>query len=232
MNQCDDYPDCPNGKDEVDCHDPLNKFERVTCPKGFYKCKHSDRCLPGRWKCDNHKHCPHGDDEINCNSSDAHCNGFLCADMNYELNCNKTSDKDMVGCSKDNGFFECASTEYCILYEKVCDNTKDCPQGDDEGPHCIKNDCNDLRCSGHCVNTASGAKCYCDEGYNLDDDGRTCVDTDECEMMHDSQSARCSHKCSNVAGSYVCECLNGYTLAADKHNCEADGEEPILFFSD
>ncbi|RWS23424.1 low-density lipoprotein receptor-related protein 4-like protein, partial [Leptotrombidium deliense] len=168
-------------------------------------------CIPSQWRCDNVPDC---------------------GDKSDELNCNKTTHKDMLECSKDNGFFECASTGHCIPHEKVCDNRKDCPKGDDEGSHCNKDDCKDSHCSGHCMNTPSGAKCYCEEGYQLNKDERTCVDIDECEAMHDSHGAQCSHKCSNVAGSYVCDCFNGYTLAADKHNCEADGEEPIVFFSD
>ncbi|KAJ8038941.1 Hemicentin-1 [Holothuria leucospilota] len=55
----------------------------------------------------------------------------------------------------------------------------------------------------------------CPQGFNLDQTGPYCVDSDECA------SRVCSHGCSNFPGGYVCTCPNGFKRSpGDQHSCE------------
>ncbi|XP_071816698.1 uncharacterized protein [Apostichopus japonicus] len=58
-------------------------------------------------------------------------------------------------------------------------------------------------------------QCECPEGFNLNQDGRSCDDFDECQ-----EQQPCAHVCSNTPGSYRCECWEGYQLADDGKTCE------------
>lgn len=64
--------------------------------------------------------------------------------------------------------------------------------------------------------------CFCDQckcwpGFYLKDDGRTCVDVDEC-----STTLPCSQRCINTYGSYKCLCVDGYeALERNPNTCKA-----------
>lgn len=67
---------------------------------------------------------------------------------------------------------------------------------------------------GKCVNMEGSFRCVCDSGYRLGQDGRHCVDIDEC--LH----APCQHgTCSNTPGSFRCDCHGGFNLGADGRSC-------------
>jgi len=48
---------------------------------------------------------------------------------------------------------------------------------------------------------------YC-LGYDLGVDGRTCIDTDECDILNGG----CDHICINKPGTYMCDCKPGYKV--------------------
>lgn len=52
-------------------------------------------------------------------------------------------------------------------------------------------------------------QCTCWPGFRLKNDGRTCIDVDEC-----SESFPCSHQCINTYGSFRCLCADGYQRTA------------------
>ena len=49
-----------------------------------------------------------------------------------------------------------------------------------------------------CKNKFGGYDCYCREGFRLFEDGRTCIDLNECT----ENGNRCEHLCENLYGSY------------------------------
>eukprot|EP01053_Blabericola_migrator_P007432 Blabericola_migrator_1__7431@NODE_378_length_9209_cov_129_909101_g302_i0_p9_GENE_NODE_378_length_9209_cov_129_909101_g302_i0NODE_378_length_9209_cov_129_909101_g302_i0_p9_ORF_typecomplete_len124_score10_97EGF_CA/PF07645_15/4_6e05EGF_CA/PF07645_15/2_3e09EGF_CA/PF07645_15/1e03cEGF/PF12662_7/2_2e09cEGF/PF12662_7/36EGF_3/PF12947_7/1_9e03EGF_3/PF12947_7/0_00064EGF_3/PF12947_7/0_00085FXa_inhibition/PF14670_6/1_9e03FXa_inhibition/PF14670_6/5_8e06FXa_inhibition/PF14670_6/0_33hEGF/PF12661_7/9_5e02hEGF/PF len=91
--------------------------------------------------------------------------------------------------------------------------------GDEGG---IYNPCD--RDHGICINTWNGAQCKCKEGYRLADNGRDCVDIDECaEDLHQCDLSVSS--CINQLGSYRCLCDEslGYTnLGGSDYQCGSE----------
>jgi len=49
----------------------------------------------------------------------------------------------------------------------------------------------------------------------LQNDGYTCVDVNECEILNGG----CTMFCLNSQGSYSCKCKDGYTLKSDGRTC-------------
>ncbi|XP_035689613.1 matrilin-2-like [Branchiostoma floridae] len=72
---------------------------------------------------------------------------------------------------------------------------------------------NDHSCD-FCQNMAGSYRCYCPDGYLLDDDGKTCVDINECAGANG-----CEEICMNTNGSYACACLPGFYLDGNGLSC-------------
>ncbi|KAH9513547.1 hypothetical protein Btru_033324 [Bulinus truncatus] len=71
-------------------------------------------------------------------------------------------------------------------------------------------------CQQTCDNLIGSFVCNCDEGFYLSNDGRNCLDVDECLSEY---SHNCSQHCNNTVGSYFCGCDHGYRLADDQATC-------------
>lgn len=56
-------------------------------------------------------------------------------------------------------------------------------------------------------------QCKCWPGFQLKDDGKTCVDIDEC-----SSGFPCSQQCINTYGTYKCRCAEGYEIQPNNQN--------------
>ena len=62
--------------------------------------------------------------------------------------------------------------------------------------------------NGGCTNTEGGYQCTCNSGYELNADGHTCDDVDECSVgSHDCDD---NASCTNTDGSFTCACNPGY----------------------
>jgi len=57
-------------------------------------------------------------------------------------------------------------------------------------------------CSHLCHNTFDGYECYCENGYRLNSDTKTCDDIDECG---EGGPLLCQGVCENTLGGYECK---------------------------
>lgn len=54
----------------------------------------------------------------------------------------------------------------------------------------------------------ASSQCRCHPGFRLKDDGKTCVDIDECTTTYP-----CTQRCINTHGSFHCLCVEGFQLS-------------------
>ncbi|KAK2181410.1 hypothetical protein NP493_400g02032 [Ridgeia piscesae] len=62
----------------------------------------------------------------------------------------------------------------------------------------------------------SNYECFCQSGYDLSADRKTCQDIDECT----EENGGCTHICSNFVGGFNCSCNDGFQLMNDKKGCK------------
>ncbi|XP_053922447.1 low-density lipoprotein receptor-related protein 2 isoform X4 [Cuculus canorus] len=229
--RCDGDHDCRDGSDEEGCTIP----HPLLCRTGEVACPHSGECVPEVWRCDGVSDCGDNTDEQGCSWEEG-----LCQDRQWSCShghecipdvwrCDGESDctdgSDEAGCQPA----PCLSHEYpcglrsCLNASLVCDGRQDCVDGLDEAGNCSV-PCQ-LSCAHHCYSSPQGPRCWCDLGYQLAEDGLSCVDIDECVEQGEGP---CSQTCLNAPGSYSCGCLPGYLLEPDGHVCKLTGPEPTL----
>ncbi|XP_061525350.1 CD248 molecule, endosialin a [Phycodurus eques] len=68
-------------------------------------------------------------------------------------------------------------------------------------------------CEHFCKQAGAHSYCECAEGYQLGDDGQSCLLSDAC------QEANCQFECVPLSEGYRCACPDGYMLAPDEHGC-------------
>ncbi|KAM4699918.1 prolow-density lipoprotein receptor-related protein 1 isoform 2-T2 [Discoglossus pictus] len=243
---CDGDKDCQDGADEsINAGCLFNN----TCDSREFMCQNR-QCIPKQFVCDHDFDCSDGSDESpECKYPTCGPNEFRCAngrclrnkqwECDGEIDCHDKSDEAPKNpqCTSTEGrcndtFFLCKNGK-CIPEHLLCDNNNDCEDSSDE-INCFVNECLSKRlsgCSQECEDQKIGYKCRCRPGYRLKDDGKTCVDIDECTTTYP-----CSQVCMNSIGSYRCICADGYEARAnDTKSCKvassAEVEEPFLIFA-
>ncbi|XP_068215843.1 coagulation factor IX-like [Palaemon carinicauda] len=70
-------------------------------------------------------------------------------------------------------------------------------------------------CEQGCRMMRGRVRCFCQNGFLLRQDGRTCQDFDECQQ---GNNGGCSEICNNTPGSFSCSCRSG-VLQPDQRTC-------------
>eukprot|EP00794_Sanderia_malayensis_P007889 gene7889-8742_t len=240
--KCDGEDDCSDNSDEEDS--VCSKKPTYTCKQGEIPCRSSNtgligRCILRSWRCDGERDCNDGSDEEGCTvkpackSTEFNCSRGVCIDLSKKCDAKKDcpGGEDELDCAHrcaDDQFL-CKHSKQCIPENQVCNKNKDCYHGEDEPLSCGANECakDNGHCSQICINEKIGFKCSCRPGYQLEEDGRTCQDLNECSIL-----GLCSQLCQNTKGSFKCSCLPTYLLEPDGRSCKAIGQRPFLIFSD
>ena len=76
---------------------------------------------------------------------------------------------------------DCVDIDECQLFDNVCVH-------------------------GQCENQHGMFKCFCDEGFKLDESGGNCTDINECEDINSCMYG----DCSNTLGGYKCKCPDNF----------------------
>ncbi|AWP02986.1 hypothetical protein SMAX5B_014046 [Scophthalmus maximus] len=197
---CDHDNDCSDGSDES------QECEYPTCGPNEFRCANGRCLIQSSWECDGDFDCHDHSDEAPKNP---HCTG-------PEKKCNDTT----YACNNGN----------CVNETLLCDHKDDCGDGSDE-LNCFINECLNSKlsgCSQLCEDLKIGFKCRCHPGFRLKDDGKTCVDIDECTTTYP-----CTQRCINTHGSFHCLCVEGFQLSpVNPTICKSTSdEEPFLIFA-
>ncbi|XP_028847177.1 LOW QUALITY PROTEIN: low-density lipoprotein receptor-related protein 1B-like [Denticeps clupeoides] len=241
---CDGERDCPDGSDELAA---AGCAPNNTCDENAFRCQNR-ACIPKRFVCDHDNDCGDGSDEhVECVYRACGPEEFRCADgrclLSAQWECDGYPDcpdhsdelprnlKCLAAESLCNGSFFMCSNGRCISETTLCDLKDDCGDRSDE-KNCNINECLNRRvsgCSQDCQDLPVGYKCKCWPGFRLKNDGKTCVDIDEC-----TSTLPCSQNCINTYGSYKCCCVDGYEMAKNNpDSCKAvSADGPFLILAD
>lgn len=197
----------------------------LQCGDGEFQCKNC-RCIQQTMRCDHSNDCGDGSDESNdctypaCKGSEFRCDNRRC--VSQTMVCDGSDDCTDGSDERHCGNYACFPNEWacpisgrCIHIKKVCNTENDCPNQEDEGPGCGSSCPASLSCESGCQVTPTGGRCYCESGFKLKSDNRTCQDFNEC-----SSWGFCDQLCLNKVGSFDCKCKDGYLLQGGR-TCRA-----------
>ncbi|GLD64343.1 low-density lipoprotein receptor-related protein 1-like protein [Lates japonicus] len=241
--KCDGDKDCPDGADEsVKAGCVFNN----TCSNNEFMCQNR-QCIPKHFVCDHDNDCSDGSDESQeCEYPTCGPNEFRCAngrcliqsswECDGDFDCHDQSDEAPKNPRCNGPEKKCNDTAYacnngnCVNETLLCDHKDDCGDGSDE-LNCFINECLNSKlsgCSQLCEDLKIGFKCRCHPGFRLKDDGKTCVDIDECTTTYP-----CTQRCINTHGSFHCLCVEGFQLSPENPTiCKSTSdEEPFLIFA-
>ncbi|XP_073910806.1 low-density lipoprotein receptor-related protein 2-like isoform X2 [Castor canadensis] len=227
---CDGASDCLDGSDEVNCE------RSPACPDQKVQCPGKPRCLDAWELCDVHQDCEEGSDKAHCPQSHClpgqwQCQNKVCVMDSWKCDgidhCGDSSDEEACA-SCPEGTVRCDEGN-CIPESSMCNGEADCADGTDEPITCGRN-CSQVNggCKGSCSDTHWGVRCSCASGWQLQPDGQSCGDIDECSMAY----SPCGQLCHNTPGSYSCDCIQGHQLYNGTDCRVTDDDVKILIAAD
>ncbi|OII76356.1 calcium binding EGF domain-containing protein [Cryptosporidium andersoni] len=192
---------------------------KCRCPNGFEGdgllngtgCRDVDECILGIDSCDEmSQHCINklGGYECECKQGyrthEQRQNECVDIDECVELSACPSS----TICINTEGSFRCECLDRNLIFELGrCRAINKCKDYNGK-----LNDCSQL-----CISGAEGqGECSCKDGYRLHDDGKTCIDIDECFENNPCDLSISS--CLNIPGSYICDCFRSAGYVTSPYN--------------
>lgn len=111
----------------------------------------------------------------------------------------------------------------------MCNNVDNCGNDLDEPDECNRDLCKNSSCAYECKQEKHIAKCVCEPGFRLSDNGVDCEDLDECKEI----AGFCSgHECINRNGSATCNCATGFRYNEVENRCKViNGRNATIVYS-
>ena len=239
---CTNYDECSNpehndcDKEHATCDDAPGSYT-CTCHIGWTNttddgatCNDVDECDNGTHTCDVNSTCMNtlGSYECHCNDgwqSDSVEADAVCTDIN-ECDAGTHSCDINAECSNNDGSYYCLCNigYYSATNSSaaVCGDVNECQSASADGLTPIESCADNTTCE----NTVGSYICYCDLGWESDNDGQTetvCVDIDECNAEASLQHA-CDPNatCNNNDGSYNCDCNPGWYSESNAFNATCE----------
>ena len=205
VTQCLDVDECSDYKLNTCEHTCSNTIGSFTCPcrVGFRassdtQCEDVNECEEDNL-CS--QTCENTEGSYSCGCQEGYnldSDGQSCLDINECVLGTSTCNINSERCVNTAGGFQCVCLPgYQVNSGQPCSDIDECKE--------------DNLCSQSCENTEGSYSCGCQEGYNLDSDGQSCLDINECVLGTNTCSLG-SEKCVNTAGGFQCVCLPGYQI--------------------
>ena len=177
-------------------------------------CINEDECALGNHQCHINAECTDMIGDYSCKCLD----GFEGDGMNCIDTDECTDDNShMNDCHPENGLCRNRFGDYFCECKQGwhgdgvnCTNVDEC----DKNPNLCKSGQNT---AGICLDLPGSYECECFDGFNATQDGKACIDLDECSIEEENF---CSNGiCHNLHGSFACQCFKGFTLSDDLQQC-------------
>uniref|UniRef100_H2Y8K0 EGF-like domain-containing protein n=1 Tax=Ciona savignyi TaxID=51511 RepID=H2Y8K0_CIOSA len=229
--KCDREFDCEDHTDEHGCAILWD------CKHGYLECKSGNECYSPEWRCDGDSDCTDGTDETGCPpapTTGCRVGQVICGDgrcMGISLYCVLPKFKD-ASIYKECKYMPCFHTGSCISIDRACNNVSDCLDGSDE-KNCFVNECENKqsnRCQQICVEPVIFYACTCKPGYEINGDGYSCSQSNECARA----APVCAQVCEVLEGGHECRCAPSYHRdPTNRRNCKAGSHtgKPYLLYS-
>ena len=222
---CSDANECTSGTHT--CHSTttcLNTEGSFECVCGDDEelengiCVPIEKCLTGLHQCPENSKCEMG------SSSDYTCH----CESGYRSSVSTLSGSSQLS---------------CVDIDECSEGTHDCPVGEscvniEASFTCHTIDCSSFGCSHYCQEAQDNTiECICPAGYDLDLDGKTCLDIDEC--LQNSHSCSETSICVNTltyprkgrtflniltTNGFICRCPDGFNWDTTGSDCVDENE--------